>query len=139
MHKYLLMAGALALAGLGTTVHADNNLTTLSANAAATKKSAAKEGWQGSFSFGYVATTGNTNTRSLNVQALAAYRSDPWAGQYLCAVSDRAHHQSCRQSGAFGLLHGESQQHGAADVQEHRYHYLHFIGAHLMKVAPGVN
>jgi len=49
MHKYLLMAGALALAGLGTTVHADNNLTTLSANAAATKKSAAKEGWQGSF------------------------------------------------------------------------------------------
>ena len=79
MYKHMLMAGALALAGLGSAVHADNNLTTLSANAAATKKSAAKKGWQGSFSFGYVATTGNTNTRSLNVQALAAYRSDPWA------------------------------------------------------------
>lgn len=79
MYKQVLMIGALALVAVSTTVFADNDLTTLSANAAATKKAAAKQGWQGSLSFGYVATTGNTNTRSLNAQALAAYRSGPWA------------------------------------------------------------
>ncbi|MDE2235509.1 MAG: DUF481 domain-containing protein [Gammaproteobacteria bacterium] len=58
--------------------YADLDLTQLDANIAATKKIAAKEGWQGSVSLGYLATTGNTNTRSLNSQALAGYKSGPW-------------------------------------------------------------
>lgn len=79
MYKRIFLAGALGLAAVVSTAYADNDLTTLSANAAATKKAAAKEGWQGSLSLGYVSTTGNTNTRSLNAQALAAYKSGPWA------------------------------------------------------------
>lgn len=79
MYKQALTAGALALAAVTTAVYADDGLTQLSANAAATKKAAAKEGWQGSASLGYVSTTGNTNTRSLNAQLLAAYQSGNWA------------------------------------------------------------
>lgn len=77
MYKLSFVILTLALAA--TAAYADNNLTILSANAAATEKAAAKEGWQGSLSLGYVSTTGNTNTRSLNVQALAAYKSGQWA------------------------------------------------------------
>ncbi len=63
---------------LAGTVYADTDITQLDANVAATKKAAAKEGWQGSVSLGYVATTGNTSTRSLNAQALAGYMGGPW-------------------------------------------------------------
>ncbi|MGH8279637.1 MAG: DUF481 domain-containing protein [Gammaproteobacteria bacterium] len=59
--------------------YADNDFTVLDANVAATRNAAAKEGWQGSATLGYVATTGNTNTRSLNARALAAYRLGNWA------------------------------------------------------------
>lgn len=79
MSKRIVLVCALVLTVTATCAYADNNLTTLSANAAATKKAAAKEGWQGSASLGYVSTTGNTNTRSLNAQLLAAYKSGNWA------------------------------------------------------------
>jgi putative salt-induced outer membrane protein len=67
-----------ALAVLGSSAYADTDVTQLDAAVAATRKAAAKQGWQGSVSLGYLATTGNTNTRSLNGQVLAGYRSDPW-------------------------------------------------------------
>ncbi|MGH8322092.1 MAG: DUF481 domain-containing protein [Gammaproteobacteria bacterium] len=78
MFKKLLILGVAALAAVASAAYADDDLTTLNANIAATKKAAAKEGWQGSVSLGYVATTGNTSTRSLNGQALAGYKSGPW-------------------------------------------------------------
>lgn len=79
LRNKLFVVGLFALIAASTTAYADNSLTTLNAAAAATNKAAAKEGWQGSVSLGYVATTGNTNTRSLNAQALAAYKSGNWA------------------------------------------------------------
>lgn len=80
--KKRLLAGFVVLVVVAGAAHADyglTNLTTLSANADATRKAAVKKGWQGSLSLGYVATTGNTNTRSLNGQGLAAYKSGKWA------------------------------------------------------------
>lgn len=82
MRRKWLIAATVALAAVATNAYASDgfsDLTTFSANAAATQKAAQKEGWQGSVSLGYVATTGNTNTRSANAQALAAYRSGNWA------------------------------------------------------------
>lgn len=82
MSRKWLIAGFAALAAVATTAHADyglTDLTTFSAYAAATMQAAAKQGWQGTVSLGYLATTGNTNTRSLNGQALAAYRRNNWA------------------------------------------------------------
>lgn len=76
--KFLLLCLA-ALAAAATGARADNDLAVLNANIAATRKAAVHEGWQGSATFGYVATTGNTNTRSLNARALAAYRLGNWA------------------------------------------------------------
>jgi putative salt-induced outer membrane protein len=73
-----MLFGLVVFAALSNSAYADTDLTQLDANVAATKKAAAKQGWQGSVSLGYLATTGNTNTRSFNGQALAAYRSDPW-------------------------------------------------------------
>lgn len=79
MYKKILFVALLALVGFASVAYADNDLATLNANIAATRKAAANEGWQGSATFGYVATTGNTNTRSLNTRALAAYRLANWA------------------------------------------------------------
>lgn len=78
MKKEIWLLGAAFLSVLSSPVYADIDLTQLDANVAATKKIAAKEGWQGSVSLGYLATTGNSNTRSLNGQALAGYKSGPW-------------------------------------------------------------
>lgn len=95
MGKKWLIAGAAALAAVATNAYANygfDDLTTFSAYAAATRQAANKEGWQGSVSLGYVATTGNTNTRNGNAQAQAAYRSDNWANllslQALAASTD---------------------------------------------------
>jgi len=76
--KKFLVFGLAAFALISSSVYADAEVTQLDANVAATKKAAPKEGWQGSVSLGYLATTGNTNTRSLNAQALAGYKSGPW-------------------------------------------------------------
>ncbi|MDE2091408.1 MAG: DUF481 domain-containing protein [Gammaproteobacteria bacterium] len=76
--KEFLMLGMVAYMALANYAYADTDLTQLDANIATTKKVAAKEGWQGSVSLGYLATSGNTNTRSLNGQALIGYKSDPW-------------------------------------------------------------
>ncbi len=78
MKKEILLLGAALLTVVSIPARADIDLTQLDADVAATKKIAAKEGWQGSVSLGYLATTGNTNTRSLNGQALAGYKSGPW-------------------------------------------------------------
>ncbi|MGB9430013.1 MAG: DUF481 domain-containing protein [Gammaproteobacteria bacterium] len=79
MFKRLLILGVVVFAALASVAYAGDDLTQLDANSAATQKAAAKQGWQGSLSLGYVATTGNTSTRSLNGQALAAYKSGNWA------------------------------------------------------------
>lgn len=79
MFKCWPLAAVLIVVLAGPAARADNDFTVLNANVAATRKAAAKEGWQGSATFGYVATTGNTNTRSLNANALAAYRLGNWA------------------------------------------------------------
>ena len=78
MTRKTMLFGLVVFAALSNSAYADTDLTQLDANVAATKKAAAKQGWQGSVSLGYLATTGNTNTHSFNGQALAAYRSDPW-------------------------------------------------------------
>jgi putative salt-induced outer membrane protein len=78
MRKNFLILTPIAFLILTSSAYADIDLTQLNANIAATKKVAAKEGWQGSVSLGYLATTGNTNTRSLNGQALAGYKTGPW-------------------------------------------------------------
>ncbi|MHB8405430.1 MAG: hypothetical protein ACYDCJ_08420 [Gammaproteobacteria bacterium] len=80
MKKKCLVFGLAAFALISSSLYADADVTQLDANVAVTKKAAAKEGWQGSISLGYLATTGNTNTRSLNGQALAGYKSGPWQG-----------------------------------------------------------
>ena len=74
----LLLLGLAVFVWLGGNAYANADVTQLEANVAATRKAAAKEGWQGSVSLGYLATTGNTNTRSLNGQMLAGYKSGPW-------------------------------------------------------------
>lgn len=82
MRNGCLIACLTVLAVVATNAYAGygfDDLTTFGANAAATRKAATKEGWQGSVSLGYVATTGNTNTRSANTQAMAAYRKGNWA------------------------------------------------------------
>lgn len=76
--KEFLVFGLAAFALISSSLYADADVTQMGANVAATKKAAAKEGWQGSVSLGYLATTGNTNTRSLNGQALAGNKSGLW-------------------------------------------------------------
>ncbi|MGA9852559.1 MAG: DUF481 domain-containing protein [Gammaproteobacteria bacterium] len=78
MFKKLLILGVVGFAAVASTAYADDDLTQLDANVAATQKAAVKEGWQGSLTLGYLATTGNTSTRSLNGQALAGYKSGNW-------------------------------------------------------------
>ncbi len=78
MKREILLLGGALLTVVSIPARADIDLTQLDADVAATKKIAAKEGWQGSVSLGYLATTGNTNTRSLNGQTLAGYKSGPW-------------------------------------------------------------
>jgi len=78
MTQKIMVLGLVVFAVLSSNAYADTDLTQLDANVAATKKAAAKEGWQGSVSLGYLATTGNTDTRSLNGQALAGYKTGPW-------------------------------------------------------------
>jgi putative salt-induced outer membrane protein len=68
-----LMTGMLA-----ASAHADSSWTDLNADAGAASKVAVKEGWQGSVSLGYLHTTGNSNTVSLNGKALAGYKSGNW-------------------------------------------------------------
>ncbi len=73
-----LLAGVTLLLVLSGTAYADSYWVQIEANADAARKVATKPGWQGSMSLGYLATTGNTNTRSLNGHALAGYKSGKW-------------------------------------------------------------
>ncbi|MHB8423986.1 MAG: DUF481 domain-containing protein [Gammaproteobacteria bacterium] len=73
-----LLAGVTLLLVLTGTAYADSYWVQIEANADAARKVATKPGWQGSMSLGYLATTGNTNTRSLNGHALAGYKSGKW-------------------------------------------------------------
>ncbi|MGH8372503.1 MAG: DUF481 domain-containing protein, partial [Gammaproteobacteria bacterium] len=57
---------------------ADSSWNDLDADASAAGKVAVKEGWQGSVSLGYLHTTGNSNTVSLNGKGLAGYKSGNW-------------------------------------------------------------
>lgn len=71
----LLAAGIYAVA---VPAHANSTWTDITANLDAANKIAVKEGWQGSVSLGYLHTTGNSNTVSLNGKALAGYKRDRW-------------------------------------------------------------
>ncbi|HET7922537.1 MAG TPA: DUF481 domain-containing protein [Gammaproteobacteria bacterium] len=71
-----LLAGVLSIPALPAV--ADSNWNDLNANADAATKTAVKEGWQGSVSLGYLHTTGNSNTTSLNGKALAGYKKENW-------------------------------------------------------------
>lgn len=62
---------------------ADTALTDLKANTSASKTTAVKDGWQGSVAFGYLNTTGNSNTTTLNAKALAGYKSGNWQDAFL--------------------------------------------------------
>jgi len=55
--KEFLVFGLAAFALISGSLYADADVTQLDANVAATQKAAAKEGWQGSVSLGYLATT----------------------------------------------------------------------------------
>lgn len=69
---------AVAICGAGVPACADSGWNDLNANADAAKTVAVKEGWQGSVALGYLHTTGNSNTTSLNGKALAGYKSGNW-------------------------------------------------------------
>ncbi|HEX6550882.1 MAG TPA: DUF481 domain-containing protein [Gammaproteobacteria bacterium] len=68
---------AVAVCGAAP-ARADSNWNDLNASADATKKVAVKEGWQGSVALGYLHTTGNSNTVSLNSKAIAGYKRGNW-------------------------------------------------------------
>ncbi|HEX5340725.1 MAG TPA: DUF481 domain-containing protein [Gammaproteobacteria bacterium] len=73
---FCLLAAGIYVAS--TAVHADSNWNDINAAAGAAKEVAVKEGWQGSVALGYLHTTGNSNTTSLNGKALAGYKSGNW-------------------------------------------------------------
>ena len=78
------MAGAmLAAAALASEARADANLTDLQANADAARQTAVMDGWQGSVALGYLQTTGNVNSSTLNGKALASYKSGNWQDSVL--------------------------------------------------------
>ena len=78
------LAGALlACTLLCGEAQADTALTDLQANAAAAKVTAVKDGWQGSVALGYLQTTGNSDTTTLNAKALAGYKSGNWQDAFL--------------------------------------------------------
>lgn len=74
--RYCLLAAGVF--GAATPAWADSNWNDLNANTDATKKVAVKEGWQGSVALGYLHTTGNSNTVSLNSKAIAGYKRGNW-------------------------------------------------------------
>lgn len=78
MQTRSIASALLACTLLCCEAHADTALTDLQANAAAAKTTAVKDGWQGSVAFGYLQTTGNSNTTTLNAKALAGYKSGDW-------------------------------------------------------------
>lgn len=83
MSTRTLASGLLACAFLCAEAHADTALTDIQANAAAAKTTAVKDGWQGSVAFGYLETTGNSNTTTLNAKGLAGYKSGDWQDAFL--------------------------------------------------------
>ena len=62
--------------------HANSTWTDINANLDAANKIAVKKGWQGSVSLGYLHTTGNSNTVSLNGKALAGYKGGNWLNTF---------------------------------------------------------
>ncbi|HET7650706.1 MAG TPA: DUF481 domain-containing protein [Gammaproteobacteria bacterium] len=76
--RVVLCLLAASVCGIAVQARADSNWNDLNANADAAKKVAVKEGWQGSVSLGYLHTTGNSNTVSLNGKALAGYKTGNW-------------------------------------------------------------
>jgi putative salt-induced outer membrane protein len=83
MMKRSIVGVLLACTLLAGTARADTALTDLQANAAAAKTTAVKDGWQGSVAFGYLQTTGNSDTTTLNAKALAGYKSGDWQDAFL--------------------------------------------------------
>jgi len=80
----ITMAGVLLVGALlPGHAQADTALTDIQANAAAAKTTAVKDGWQGSAALGYLQTTGNSNTTTLNAKALAGYKSGDWQDAFL--------------------------------------------------------
>lgn len=78
------MAGILlACTLLCGEAQADTALTDIQANAAAAKTTAVKDGWQGSVALGYLQTTGNSDTTTLNAKALTGYKSGDWQDAFL--------------------------------------------------------
>jgi putative salt-induced outer membrane protein len=73
-----LLLTALTTGTFVMSAYADSNWNDLNADVAAASKVAVKEGWQGSMSLGYLHTTGNSNTVSLNTKAIAGYKSGNW-------------------------------------------------------------
>jgi putative salt-induced outer membrane protein len=83
MSKIVMACASLACLLLAGAANADTALTDLQANAAAAKANAIKDGWQGSVAFGYLQTTGNSNTTTLNAKALAGWKSGDWQDAFL--------------------------------------------------------
>src|SRR5690242_13390846 len=78
IRAWSVMFTALLLGTLAAPVRADSSWTNLDADIDAATKVAVKEGWQGSISLGYLHTTGNSNTVSLNSKGVAGYKSGNW-------------------------------------------------------------
>ena len=57
---------------------ADSAGTVLNADVSAIDKAAAKDGWQGSVGLGFLNTSGNSDTSSLNANVALGYKSGPW-------------------------------------------------------------
>ncbi len=83
MRMRYMASALLACTLVSGEVYADTALTDLQANAAAAKTTAVKDGWQGSVALGYLDTTGNSNTTTLNAKALAGYKSGDWQDAFL--------------------------------------------------------
>lgn len=83
MLRRIAAGTALAWAAFTPGARADANLTDLQANADAARQTAVMDGWQGSVALGYLQTTGNVNSSTLNGKALAGYKSGPWQDSVL--------------------------------------------------------
>jgi putative salt-induced outer membrane protein len=71
--------GILLLAfAFNSAAWADSTGSVLNADVAAIDKAATKDGWQGSVGLGFLSTTGNSDTSSLNANVALGYKSGPW-------------------------------------------------------------
>lgn len=111
-----MASAALACMLLCAEAQADTALTDLQANASAAKTNAVKDGWQGSMALGYLQTTGNSDTTTLNAKALIGYKGGDWQDAFLF--------QTLKASSA-GVLTAESTELNAqADYNLSSLNYL---------------